>query len=288
MTKTSPHFRPNLIRLTKVCPLPNSYYLQVLLQAARQSGHYVRQLTTLPTTPRKTQWRYYRRYGSYSVADIVRLKAVATSGMRQRPLSLWTAHEVGRKLETGEFSDLLIKCGGREWHVHRIIVCAWSPFLRIASEQNCKEASSKVIDLTEDVPENVHRMLYWMYTKDYSDGIDREAVAINAAVYSLADKYGILALKDRAKEKFLISKQHHCRLKRYPSKSYDVANLNALLDAIPIIYTSTPSLDRGLRQLVMEELIWHKIKLEGHEEFLQLFKSGLADGEFALDVHLFA
>ena len=44
------------------------------------------------------------------------------------------------KFESGEFSDLVIKCENREWKVHRIVVCCHIPFL----EKACKDGAFKV------------------------------------------------------------------------------------------------------------------------------------------------
>jgi BTB/POZ domain len=39
-------------------------------------------------------------------------------------------------LETGKYSDFIIECGGRQFKVHRSIVCPQSKFLEILCESN--------------------------------------------------------------------------------------------------------------------------------------------------------
>ena len=50
------------------------------------------------------------------------------------------------------------------------------------------------------------------------------------------------------------------------------------------IYTSTLDSDRGLRDLLVPGLIKHRILLSKNKVFLDLVKSGFADGDFTADV----
>jgi speckle-type POZ protein len=86
-------------------------------------------------------------------------------------------------------------------------------------------------------------MIYFMYTFDYDgSGINKERASpmiFNVEVYSIADKYGVLALKSRAKEKF----------DRIVKTCWDIDDF---AHAITEVYSSTPSTDRGLRDTVIE------------------------------------
>ena len=88
-----------------------------------------------------------------------------------------------RLLDTGKFSDFTITCQGREWKVHKAIVCSQSDTIEAASRfgKVCKlsalhgstlligvqEAEEAKIDLTEDDPEIVEYMLRFMYERNY-------------------------------------------------------------------------------------------------------------------------
>jgi len=100
-----------------------------------------------------------------------------------------------------------------------------------------------MIVLMEDDVYAVEAMLKFMYTFDYDDsGKHQERTSFmifNAEVYSIADKYSILALKARAKKKF-DKAVHNCR------------DMEDLIHAILEVYSSTPSADRGLRDTVVK------------------------------------
>lgn len=96
--------------------------------------------------------------------------------------------------KTGDFSDLLIRCNDREFRVHRAIVCPRSKFFQkactggfnVCTEQRSphldveddadqqQEATSREINLGDDDPDTVARMLSYIYTTDYDDGLPRK------------------------------------------------------------------------------------------------------------------
>ncbi|KAF2656477.1 hypothetical protein K491DRAFT_596844, partial [Lophiostoma macrostomum CBS 122681] len=70
-------------------------------------------------------------------------------------------------LETGKFSDCLVTCNGKEWKVHKSIICTRSAFFNAAMRFG-KEAAQSKVDLPEDDPEIVGYMLQFVYTCDYN------------------------------------------------------------------------------------------------------------------------
>lgn len=103
-----------------------------------------------------------------------------------------------------------------------------------------------MIELKEDSVRTVEAMLRFMYTFDCDgSGNDQERVSpmiFNAEVYSIADKYGVQALKTRSKEKF--------------DKAVKTCwDMDDFARAITEVYSSTPSTDRGLRDTVAHTVV---------------------------------
>ncbi|KAG0646595.1 hypothetical protein D0Z07_7566 [Hyphodiscus hymeniophilus] len=72
--------------------------------------------------------------------------------------------------KSGRYSDMTVKCQGREWKVHRNIVCSQSKPLAAALDGNFEEASTGVINLDDDELETVERALFFLYNSNYPDG----------------------------------------------------------------------------------------------------------------------
>ncbi|KAI9806169.1 MAG: hypothetical protein M1826_004668 [Phylliscum demangeonii] len=188
-----------------------------------------------------------------------------------------------RKLyESGEFSDLLIRCDGQEFRVHRSI-----------------EARSGEIELDDD-PSSISRMLTYLYTNDYEDvtaieenapdspleaiepssiiGVAQpgmhpasnspiSALKNNILVYAAAEKYDIPLLKDLAREKFI-------------ARAGDVWPLAGLPGVVRLVYAMTLDHDQGMRTVVAELCSQHLSALISTETFRS---SVLELGSFGLD-----
>ena len=110
------------------------------------------------------------------------------------------------------------------------------------------------------------------YTNIYDDSVSGDnKLDFNARMYAMADKYDIPFLKNLSKNMF-------------KAQLDAPLNIPHFLDAFQIIYTSTLNSDRGLRDLLSPFLIRHRIPLSKDEVFLDLVRSGFADGDFAVDV----
>lgn len=81
-------------------------------------------------------------------------------------------------------------------------------------------------------------MLEFVYTANYNPG-DLESLVLHANLYAAADFYGVTPLKDLSKSKF-----------------HDLAAIDCIktdfAEAAKIVYESTPSSDRALREVVAE------------------------------------
>ena len=120
-------------------------------------------------------------------------------------------------------------------------------------------------------------MLAFLYSCDYDDESNPNPYEFDARMYALADKYGIEDLKDYAK--YLFSR---C----LPPFGYEVKSYNApyFVKALRVIYTTTLSSDRGLRNVVIPAIKKNIIDLRGEPDFVEMLSSGLSDGEFTMDV----
>ncbi|KAI7200301.1 hypothetical protein KC316_g2264 [Hortaea werneckii] len=146
------------------------------------------------------------------------------------------SNEALRKLlNTGEYSDLIIKCGLRTFKVHKAIVCARSEYFAAACKPDAfKEGATGIIALQStadpnaakddpslDDPAAVKLMIDFLYLHDYpnirtyldaSDPLnlfsktlfDAEnfGVIMHAKVYALGSKYRIPSLQSASLKKF--------------------------------------------------------------------------------------
>ena len=95
-------------------------------------------------------------------------------------------------------------------------------------------------------------MLYHLYGFDYSGhkisiGDEEEPshmseLYTHASMYALGDEYGISDLKEEALWKFK---------KTMEAKEGDEDELESVMEVIPVVYTTTLSSDRGLRDVVL-------------------------------------
>ncbi|KAI7383559.1 hypothetical protein KC336_g18355 [Hortaea werneckii] len=133
--------------------------------------------------------------------------------------------EVAELWRTGEGSDLTIRCDGREFRVHKLIVSAASPTLKAACQNGMLESQTGVIDHKTFDADTVEMMLEYIYTRDYeirgvpaaiaetirtseSDSDAEQALVVlknaewitHIRMYAIGDYYQLSTLKDRALE----------------------------------------------------------------------------------------
>ncbi|TVY28203.1 hypothetical protein LHYA1_G003352 [Lachnellula hyalina] len=193
--------------------------------------------------------------------------------------------------ESGKYSDFTIRCGDRE-------------------------SIDKETSLEEDDPHTVERMLAYLYNSDYCDGDDSgpaagvaspESLASperptdaledeersdstsqsileepdnisattdvpsllnNVLVYAIAEKYGIAELKELAKSKFQGQAGSLLSAREFP-------------EIIRELYRSTPSSDRGLRDIVSQVCAQHGRTIVDSPDLSDII---LEVGEFGLDL----
>ncbi|KAI8237252.1 Speckle-type POZ protein-like B [Colletotrichum sp. SAR 10_86] len=70
-----------------------------------------------------------------------------------------------------KYADMTIICNGSTFKAHRAIVCPQSSFFDKAFSAPFKEAASGTIDLPDDEPSIFRRLLQFLYTGNYDDGV---------------------------------------------------------------------------------------------------------------------
>lgn len=152
-----------------------------------------------------------------------------------------------------------------------------SLYIQYELAKSSKEGITRTITLRDDDPRMVTKMLRYIYTHDYEDDHSYESPFItHAYVYAMGDKYEIETLKELAKARF--------EAYLFQNSKSLATNIADFLVAIQMIYTTTLSPDRGLRDPVIAIIREQKYALREIEEFMDLFRSDLAGGEFAVDV----
>lgn len=70
-------------------------------------------------------------------------------------------------LDSGEDSDFTIRCGNRDFPVHRFIIKHKSEYFRVAVGNNFKEGNDGVLDLKETTPAALATAILYCYTNSF-------------------------------------------------------------------------------------------------------------------------
>ncbi|RMY61287.1 hypothetical protein D0863_11321 [Hortaea werneckii] len=168
-------------------------------------------------------------------------------------------------LDTGEYSDLTIKCGDRTFQVHKNIVCEGATGtieLQSSTDPNAVED-----DPSLDDPDAVKLMIDFLYLHDYeriatcfSDTLEVSAkrafgapdgdygAIMDAKVYALGCKYQIPSLQSASLEKF-------------ETAADLVWDTEEFVHAVHLVYSTTPDSDKGLRDIATRVILEHDDEL---------------------------
>jgi BTB/POZ domain len=150
-------------------------------------------------------------------------------------------------LRTGAFADCTLTCRGRSWPAHRNILSPRCDFFRCCLDGRFTEGETRVIAMEGDDPVAVQGMLFYLYTLDYptelyqtrvgvetgsgsDSGIeDDESTSQDALVYwgfdlliyTIADKYGLVELRQLARQSLLDKAESTEKEEQQLAKSMD-------------------------------------------------------------------
>jgi len=94
-------------------------------------------------------------------------------------------------LESGEFSDCIVRCGLYEYNCHKIILARRSPVFKAMFSNDMKENRESKVVINDLDQETVYEMLYYIYSGNVKN-LKLKALNLLAA----ADKYAIGELKE--------------------------------------------------------------------------------------------
>ena len=125
------------------------------------------------------------------------------------------------------------------------------------------------INLEDDDPELVEKMILYLYKCDYPNGAggDRPLV-LHAKMYALGDKYDIEHLKHLSRDYFSGFLDGH-------------ALDDDFVNAVATIYNTTLPSDRGLRDCVAPKMKEHWGELRADDKFMDIVKS---NNDIAIDL----
>ncbi|KAL8650256.1 MAG: hypothetical protein Q9210_003927 [Variospora velana] len=219
---------------------------------------------------------------------------------------------------SGRYSDFSIACRGREFRVHKTVLCKASKFFAVACDRGFKEAHEGTMDLSDDDPEALRRLLQYLYTADYTH---------KEATFWLDDLKSMKMKLEQGEVTFGTSTLDPARACSEPSmvakpvepawnnmlvyalaEKYDIRtlkdfakckfilclapeewsspvwNAESLIHLVQTVYTSTPASDRGLRDpiacFICRIVMNEACNLIDHPGFREAMRN---DGALALD-----
>ncbi|KAI7371248.1 hypothetical protein KC354_g724 [Hortaea werneckii] len=143
-------------------------------------------------------------------------------------------------LASGTYSDLTLVCGGKEFHVHEIILDAQSLVFHKLLNGSFKETGKSRIEVHDD-PEAFSVL-----------------PAFAVRLYAIADKYNVEPLRDMAAQRL--------------RKTIDVHAVPAFVEAVRMIDELTPPSDKTLWKIVLPHMTGNITFLLGQQDFRDLLQ----------------
>ncbi|GIY64655.1 TD and POZ domain-containing protein 3 [Caerostris extrusa] len=100
-----------------------------------------------------------------------------------------------------DFSDVELKMDAESFFAHKVVLSSRSPVFKAMFLSDMKETANNCVDITDLSSETLRQMLLFMYT----DTLEDLTWASTKDLYSAADKYDIISLRQRCTQ--LLQKQ---------------------------------------------------------------------------------
>lgn len=148
-----------------------------------------------------------------------------------------------------------------------------------------QEAESQRIELPEEEPSMVYRMLQHLYMQTYTvnlcldgfysvnDSWAKARLHVHAQMYSLGDKYDVPSLKKEAARRFV----EDVEIPRHSK-----CEIPTLLSVVSVVYVTTPESDRTLRDVVVRQIFQRYDTASKH--FVEELDTALEVRQFARDI----
>ena len=154
--------------------------------------------------------------------------------------------------QTSLFSDCTIYSNHRVWHLHRCILSPRSEFFWSCLQGDFEEASTSMIEMHDDDPRILDRMLRWMYTMELPEqqagSKDETFWTDHLQLYLMADKYNLTELMNATRETLLF---HAVACGEKPDLLTETTE--DFVDAMEMLYKDVPDQEGliGLRDSVV-------------------------------------
>ncbi|OJJ87970.1 BTB/POZ domain-containing protein [Aspergillus glaucus CBS 516.65] len=163
------------------------------------------------------------------------------------------------------YSDLKITCDGQTFPAHRVVVCSNSSYFAAACSDKFADGAAQEISITGFSPLQVKIMLQCLYMGYYTikdEDVDVAALAVFGATKSLyrgitqrerivifhAQMYGVGACFQSRRLKFIAEQS-------FSDTFRQIKTVEAFTAAVEVIYSTTPESDRGLRKIVVQNMM---------------------------------
>ncbi|KAL8990888.1 MAG: hypothetical protein Q9169_008005, partial [Polycauliona sp. 2 TL-2023] len=155
-------------------------------------------------------------------------------------------------LESGQGADMNVITTHGSKKYHSAFVCPRSSVLSAAYGGSFNEGVTKTIDLSEDPPFQVDRMMQYFYLLDYPDPKgELDILEAHAQMYILGEKYNVSDLKEVAAGKFA----HWCAKLGQALRDKERRLLPCFLKFVPLAFNSLPGMHHSLQGPLVTALV---------------------------------